>query len=167
MTDPINNPNNSSHDNHQSIPHDLYVKLREYEEELNRLSRDQRKYRERLDRKNRIWTLTVFLILIMVLFVLVTAVQGWERIKEYPGEVRIFLVACLGCLLLGFIIARWLERLQYRKQIQDEEFEIRKQVLEQEHQHLKEHVIEVMERRAASAPHYINTPSNTPPAEKK
>ncbi len=114
------------------------LRIREYEEDLQRIIQEHQYFSRLIRRKNRIWTLTILIILIMVLMVLVYSVGGWMMIYEKPEQTKVFLFACLGCLLMGFVIARWVERLEYHQVEKENKFLREKKRIEVEYAELRQ-----------------------------
>jgi fatty acid desaturase len=93
---------------------ELTFELLEYKEELDRSIRDYEDAVKRMKHKDRAWTIVTFAIMILVGFILVTSIGGIKILLEQPEHVRPILWACLGCLLLGFVVAHWLARWERR-----------------------------------------------------
>jgi uncharacterized membrane protein (DUF485 family) len=119
------------------------LQIREYEEDLKRIIQEHESFSRQIRRKNRIWTFTIFIILMMVLFVLVFSVGGWKMIYEKPAQTKVFLFACLGCLLMGFVIARWVERLEYHFFDHEAKFLREKKKIEEKHAELRQEMVNV------------------------
>ena len=99
---------------------ELTFELLEYKEELNRSIREYEQAVQKMKNKDRIWTLVTLAILVLVGFILYTSVGGIRILIEHPDQVRPILWGCLGCLLLGFVVAHWLARLERRANFNEE-----------------------------------------------
>lgn len=93
---------------------ELTFELLEYKEELDRSIREYEDAVKRMKHKDRAWTLVTLAIMILVGVILYFSIGGLKFLVDYPEQVRPILWACLGCLLLGFVVAHWLARWERR-----------------------------------------------------
>jgi antibiotic biosynthesis monooxygenase (ABM) superfamily enzyme len=136
-------PNNPQLNDAEIPSSERALQIREYEEDLKRMMQEHERFSRQIRRKNRIWTLTILVILVMVLMVLVFSVGGWKMIYEKPAETKVFLFACLGCLLMGFMIARWVERLEYHLLENEAKFLREKKKIEDKYAELRQEMVSV------------------------
>ncbi len=93
---------------------ELTFELLDYKEELDRSIQEYEDAVQRMKHKDRVWTLVTLAILILVGVILYFSIGGLKFLLEHPEQVRPILWACLGCLLLGFVVAHWLARWERR-----------------------------------------------------
>lgn len=93
---------------------ELTFELLDYKEELDRSIRDYEDAVHRMKHKDRIWTMVTLAIMILVGVILYISIGGIKFLLDQPEQVRPILWACLGCLLLGFVVAHWLARWERR-----------------------------------------------------
>ena len=93
---------------------ELTFELLDYKEELDKSIRDYENAVHHMKHKDRAWTLVTLAILVLVGIILFTSIGGIHFLVDHPEQVRPILWACLGCLLLGFVVAHWLARWERR-----------------------------------------------------
>ena len=113
-----------------SIPSSVATRMMEYDEDMQRLIQEHEDFMKKVQYKNRIWTAVILVLLFAVSLILWTTIGYSRIIYEHPEKVRHILVASLGCLLLGFIVARWVERLHYRLDAEEDAYRRRKELIE-------------------------------------